>query len=458
MVSMDAHNWVVTITDFGAVGDGESVNTASIQQAIDACAQTGGRVVVPPGVFVTGTLYLKDNIELHIMQGAVLRGSSNLADYNTDDAFPQNQVFKQENVTGAHLIIGHEVRNVSITGDGVIDGNNTAFFEPVPGGAEPWRYWEKRRVVRIKAQRPGQMIYFCECENVAVRDVRLVNAPYWTLFVHGCRNVQIRGLTIENAAETPNTDGIDVDCSQNVTISDCVINTGDDCITLRGNAAPLSDPQKACENFVVSNCVLSTPRNAIRVGVGDGVIRNSTFSNLVITQTRTGINVVSRYSERQKRGATIQNIKFSGLVMECVAPFYISSGVESVSEVSDITFSDIKARAMRSSFVAGSSLTRVRNIRFREVDLEMSGGEGQINFNELDSETYKPYHPGSPSAFYCARAQNIRFQGVHIHWGKRTGAWRHALIVRDCEDLTIVDCDMRDPFPGIEGRSAVSHG
>jgi len=89
----------------------------------------GGTVVVPPGVYMTGTIYLVDNLELHLMPGAVLKGSPDRNDYNRDDIFPENNVFESEEVSGAHLIIGHRCTNVAITGQGSIDGNSAAFLD-----------------------------------------------------------------------------------------------------------------------------------------------------------------------------------------------------------------------------------------------------------------------------------------------------------------------------------------
>ena len=118
------------ILEYGAVPGGNKINTKAVQAAVDTCAENGGgRVLVPAGTFLTGTIFLKDNVELHLAAGAVLKGSPDLADYNADDCIPQNRVFAAEQVTGGHLIIAAEVRNVSITGPGTIDGNVSAFLD-----------------------------------------------------------------------------------------------------------------------------------------------------------------------------------------------------------------------------------------------------------------------------------------------------------------------------------------
>src|SRR5690606_6554752 len=104
----------------------------------------------------------------------------------------------------------------------------------------------------------GQMVFFCRCTKVAVSDVQLLNSTYWTMFLLGCTDVKIRGLHVENVLATPNGDGIDIDCCRNVTISDCIIRTSDDSLTLRANDYLLGENAQSCKNVVVTNCVLRT--------------------------------------------------------------------------------------------------------------------------------------------------------------------------------------------------------
>ena len=111
------------ITDYGAVGDGRTLNTAAIQRALDDCGKTGGTVLVPPGTWLTGSLFLHSNTELHLEKGAVLLGSPNLADYNELNAYEQNWQSTAEGWSGKHLILAIEVENVALTGEGCIDGN-----------------------------------------------------------------------------------------------------------------------------------------------------------------------------------------------------------------------------------------------------------------------------------------------------------------------------------------------
>ena len=170
---------------------------------------------------------------------------------------------------------------------------------------EIWK--EHPTVFKLPDWRPGQMVYLCECENVRISEVELNNAPYWTLFLHGCERVTIHGVRIWNDYKTHNGDGIDIDCCRYVTVSDCIIHSGDDCITFRGDDRKLKR-KKPCEYITVTNCIVESRCNAFRVGVGTGLIRNCTVSNVIISDGSAGIHVCSRYSS-DSEGATIENMQ-----------------------------------------------------------------------------------------------------------------------------------------------------
>jgi len=309
-VSVQGQTAVFNVRDYNALGDGQTKDTVALQQAIDSCSGNGGgTVVVPPGTYVTGSLFLKSNVDFYLMEGAVLLGSPDKEDYNRADVCPQNETSANESSFGAHLILCIEQQNVTLRGPGRIDGNRDRFLVdengvPYPGQDKiPWR--------------PSQMIYFVESDNIRVQDIELTDSTYWTSLFHGCTHVFIRGVQIKNSRfpHTHNGDGIDIDCCEYVTISDCQIDSADDCITLRGHVAPLKTP-RPCRYVTVSNCVLSTPCNCFRFGVGDGEVNNINISNIVIETSRTAFNFVSCWQEGG-RGVDISNIRISNICVDC---------------------------------------------------------------------------------------------------------------------------------------------
>jgi hypothetical protein len=442
------------VKEFGAVGNGEAKDTVAIQRAIDACsASGGGTVTLPAGRYLSGTIFLKSNIELHLQAGATLLGSPDREDYNPDDIFPENVAFVRDMATGAHLIVAYRQTNVSITGHGIIDGNSPAFFGPLPDDAIA-RYDFKSGNYPIKDWRPGQMICFCLCQQLSVTDVSLVDSPYWGLFVLGCSDVQIRSLTITNPPATRNGDGIDIDCSRNVTISDCIIRSGDDCITVRGNARVLGDAAQPCEDVTVTNCVLSSPCNAIRVGVGNGEIRRCTFSNIVVTNTRTAINIISRYSQSQYNGALIEQVHFSNFVIDARLPMVISNGPDATppAAIRDISFSHFRITASAGSQFTGSGQIPLQRLRLSDFDFLIQGGTENCSFHaEIPSLlSIHGYHGTNgaaalPCAIYGADLERPVFENIRVRWDNYSAVWRDGFIVERSTDVDFNNVSLRPP-------------
>ena len=443
------------VKDYGATGNGIVKDTQAIQNAIDDChVNGGGVVVVSSGTYLCGTIYIKSNIELHLESGATILGSPDRKDYNADDIFSENVAFASENVTAAHLIIAYQQDNVSITGNGIIDGNSNCFFEQDEYTVQNSSYRFKIKNLPIKSWRPGQMVFFCRCTNVNVSNVKLYNSTYWTLFVLGCRDVHINGLTIENPPTTQNGDGIDIDCSQNVTVSDCIVRSGDDSLTVRANRRALGENTISCENITVSNCILSSPCCAIRVGVGDGNVRNCTFSNIIITNSRTGINMVCRYSKNSMHGVNMENVKFSSFIMDVIIPFSINSGELAIppAGMKNISFRNFSIKATAGSQIVGNDLVPICDITMSDFDWEISGGTLNCEFvNRMPTSFVIPgYHgmnnqPALPCVLYGRNLHHISFNRVRVKWNKQSVVWHEGFIFDKCKDMELINMRLRQP-------------
>jgi len=442
--------------DFGAIGDGVSKDTSSLQNAIDACHEAGGgKVLLPAGRYLCGTLFLKSNVELHLESGAVILGSADLDDYNDENIFPENQAFFSEHVTARHLIIAYCQENISITGQGIIDGQSSRFFEPLPAGTSA-TYRHKTRNFPFKEWRPGQMIFFCRCKNIAVCDVKLLNSPYWTLFLLGCKDVQICGLLIENPPATANGDGIDIDCCKNVTISDCIIRSGDDSITLRGNVRLLGEDDWICENVVVTNCILSTPCNAIRVGVGDGHVRKVLFNNIIIPEASRGICLISLYrkTQKSKHGTHIEDIHFSDFIIDADVPFTVGTGHESQppGAIRDISFRNFRVTAWAGAQFVGTAETPIESLILQNFDWLVRGGTDNTEFyealpNPISHHGYRARNntPGLPCAIFGTYIKNLSIDHFHLRWEEPSAVWREGILLNNAQNIDLNNLHLRQP-------------
>ena len=375
----------INITEYGAKPDG-TLQTSNIQKALDACFLAGGgKVVVPAGNYYCGTIWLKDNVELHLESGAKLIASTNLQDYNESDAYPQNWDCLSEHWLGKHLIIAHEVKNVSITGHGIIDGCGDAYWGRIDKNL-PWQegYVFRDGFTRTKdlqPSRPGQVICFIECENVNVTDITIQNCPCWACFFHGCEMVQVRGLKVLNPSTYANTDGIDIDCCRFVTVSDCIIKTGDDCITLRCSAQRLTNGMDTCKNITITNCVLECAVCAFRIGVGYGKIRNAAISNITVSRCGPVFKFMTSYSGRGE--AFIENINISNITAENSGKC-ISIEAPIAGYVKDVSFSNFRAHLFASVHMTAKEKGMIKNINFTDLHLISENADYPVGEKERD--------------------------------------------------------------------------
>ena len=360
------------ILNFGAVTDGKTVCTAAIQHAIDECHNNGGgRVIIPTGEFVSGTLWLRDKVELHLEMGAVLRASGDLADYNAEDAYPQNFASANEGWWGKHLIVALECQNVAITGLGTLDGNSEAFVESPPRPPKHNTYGWRRGYVRERdpeMRRPGPMVCFVESRYITVKDVTMRNGTCWSCLFHGCEYVDARGIKVFNSPCALNTDGIDIDCCRFVTVSDCIIHTGDDALTVRCTAQFLKNKDMPSEYIAITNCTCSVSACGVRIGVGTGVIRHVRISNLTIEGAGTGIKYMTSYGGRGR--AEIEDVNFSNVSIENVGfPIELLGDVGSIRHV---TLDNIRARGMAGIRILGEGDCAMEDIALRNVDITVT--------------------------------------------------------------------------------------
>ena len=361
------------VRKFGAKGDGTTKNTTAIQKAIDACTKAGGgRVVLMDGVYMTGPIRLKDGVNLYIDGTAKLLASPDIKDYPN---WPDPKHIITENMPRGHrnacIIFADEAERISITGRGVIDANGTYHIRKTDQKAFNGR-WKYKRIYGPDESLP-RVVLLTGCKDVLIEDVTMTNQPAgWSYWIHDCDRVTVRGLQILANLEYPNNDGIHVNCSRDVTISDCHIETGDDAIIIRANSRSLHE-KKPMERVTVTNCVLRSYACCIRIGwTNDGVMRHCTFSNLVMTKSHNGIAVhLPKISGNDwgNEATLVEDMAFSNIVMDDIYGTPISVSIDRdpgtrVEAIRNLRFSNIHTRGASFPRFHGREGNPVQNFSF----------------------------------------------------------------------------------------------
>jgi polygalacturonase len=468
------------ITDFGAKGDGHTLSTAAINAAVKACHDAGGgQVVVPPGTYVTGTIRLLDRVQLHLVSGATLQGSTNLADYQLDGV-------------RRGLIFAFEARDVALTGLGTIDGNSDVFFDAkrMHGFRNPGfvRKHTRQGAAYLPPdtffadgpiyyeQRPGAMIQMFRCERVVVENLRFLNPPEWTFRVGDCDDVLVHGITIRANLLVPNSDGIHFTTSRNVRVSDCNLMCGDDTIAVTGfgdetgaavgnYGGPTDYPKRRmgnrtgyCENITIANCTLESASAGVRVGYGRNPIRNCVFQNLVIHNSHRGLGVFARdegdIENLLFQGITIRTRLYSGHWWGKGEPIHVSAVRQNaavpVGRIRRVTFSEILAEGEGGVVIYGTPESPIEDLALQNVRLKVSAGpltkEWGGNFDLRPSAVAHEqlFQHDIPAAF-VRHATGLRVRDLEVTWGTNLPEFYTSAI--ELEDAT-------GRVQGFKGRAA----
>lgn len=256
------------ITSYGAIADGKTDNAAAIQRAIDEVSDAGGgRVVIPPGNFMTGTIFLKSGVDLHLEAGACLLGP------HTTDGYTLSK--------RPALVYAKDQRNISISGTGIIDGQGQ---ELMPDIFKKLRSGEMKDDTIWLVKRPGAgralVLFFQSCSGIRISGVTLKNASNWVQDYRECNDIEISKITVQSTAYW-NNDGLDITDCKNVKITNCFINSSDDGICLKSE-----NPGFLCEDIYIDSCTVRSSASGFKLGTASvGGFRNIKVRNLSVFDT-----------------------------------------------------------------------------------------------------------------------------------------------------------------------------
>ncbi|MEO5909952.1 MAG: glycoside hydrolase family 28 protein [Pelobium sp.] len=286
------------ITDFGAIADGRTINTQFIQKAIDQCALSGGGyVIIPKGIFISGSIFLKDKVNLRIEEEGILKGSINPDDYPQIDTRWEGE----EKKWTACLVNAIGLKGTKFIGPGRVDGS----------GEE----WTKRgKEQRLKYGKP-RLIGFQNCKNITISGLSLYNQACWGLFILYSSGVEISKLNITAAHDIPSSDGIDIDSSNEVHISDCFIDVNDDCISIKsGKDEDGLRVNRPSEEILIEKCTFAYGHGGVAMGSEtSGGIRNVTVKDCIVEADNWA---PIRFKSQPSRGGVVENITYKNIELK----------------------------------------------------------------------------------------------------------------------------------------------
>jgi hypothetical protein len=437
---------VVDVTKHGVVADTNVVNTKAIQKLIDDYSKKGGAILMfPAGKYVSGTILLKDNIFISLSEETELLGSKNIADYQMVDAFR----------TGNGALMGYcfigavDAKNVGIIGGGTINGRGKDVLASGGRGKRPF------------------LVRFVRSTSIVVKDVKLINSTAWTTHFFACKGIDISGVTIKSRG-LGNNDGFDIDCSQDVKIFNCDIDTGDDGLCFKTTWS-----QMACKNIEVKGLRITSNHGGIKFGTESmAPFENIKISDVYIYDTRNGgikINSVD--------GAQIRNVEISNITMNNVrTPMLIRLGSrlnvfrkdsdtqQKTGVIENVTIRNVYAKAANPAQIdppSGILITGVpghdiKNLTLENIDIRIAGGGNAKHARQVvpEAETAYPeistFKPTIPAYGIWARhVSGLTLK--NISFTVDSTDLRPALIVEDGKNIQVSNSQ----FPTFEGTEAV---
>lgn len=378
------------VTNYGAIGDGQTLCTMAIQKAIDAIAvQGGGTLRIPPGTFLTGSVFLKPGVNLHLDAGAVLRGSPSLKDYPATTT----RIEGLQQPLVAALINASNCPDLRITGSGTIDGNGKPFWVSF------WQATTRNpKTTNVQIKRP-RLMFLDHCPDAHIEGLKLKDSGFWNVHVYDCNHLVIDGLDIsapnkglrhgpEIAGKTwrdlgpvraPSSDGIDVDSCQHVVIRNCTIGVDDDNIALKGSKGPFALADKASppvEDVLVENCTFRYGAACLTFGSEATVVRNVVMRHCQVL----GGHTLLRLKLRPDTAQTFAHVLVEDIMLNpggrviFAAPWTQYANLQGqpqpASVIRDITFRHVRGHAKELGLLTNHATSSIKGVRFEDVDIQ----------------------------------------------------------------------------------------
>lgn len=383
------------IVERGAVGDGKTLNSKAIQAVIDECAQNGGgTIVIPSGIFLSGALFLKPGVNIDLQEGAVLRGSQDIYDYPKINTRIEGHFEPWR----AALINGEKVYHLRITGAGTLDGNGEPFWKEFYS-----RRTANNKTTNLNVERP-RLTFLRDSKDVTISGITFLNSGFWNLHIYRCQNVLVENCRFQAPSgavpdnHAPSSDGIDVDSSQDITISKCFFSVGDDDIALKGSKGPFAMQDKdspPVERIHIYDCVFEAGGGIVTCGSEATIVRDVEIKRC-ITRGPTVLRLKLRPdTPQQYENINIEDITLeNGGVIFKVSPwtqYFDLKGQEPPKAlVRNITISNVHGTGGSLGEISGHPQTTINNIVLKNADLQLKSTDFKLgNVQQLQFKKVK---------------------------------------------------------------------
>lgn len=434
------------VKDFGAVADGVTDDGEAIQKAIDTCCENGGgTVVLEAGEYYSHSIAIKKNVELYLQKGAHLKASSDIESYirpcetinDPKTALVGNPVTGKPSFA---FIYGYGADNATISGEGTIDGNCYAFVERKSQYYVTGNFYPRPTVIYIE-----------NSHHITVKDVTIIDAPFWTLHPAGCNDVLISNIRILNPIDVANSDGIDPDHCSNVRIIGCHVVCADDCICLKSSKG--NSEYGPCENIVISGCTLTSTSAAIKIGTeGVGDFRNVIVDNCVVSKSNRGISIQIR------DGGNVNNVSFSNIIIETrrfcpdwwgsAEPIAITAFRRDENtvcgKIENIRFNNITCYGENGVLVHGTRDNMITDVKFENVKVTLSKtSKWDCGLYDLRPAIDFGLTNSKNSCFYIKNARDVVIEKTKAKYENVCSDYAHGLYCENVENLSLVrfDCE-----------------
>ena len=444
------------VRSFGAVGDGKSLDSPAINTAIEsAFANGGGKIIVPAGIYLCGSIHLKSNIELHLLPGAIIKAApASMKVYDESESFGGFPEYQDGGHTYFHnsLIWAEGQDNISITGRGMIDGEGlTKKDTENAGNVQGGSIGTGDKAIALKL-----------CTNILIRDITIFRGGHFAIIITGCEKGTIDNVTIDT-----NRDGIDIDCCKYLTVTNTKVNTpNDDGIVLKSSFA-LKKPVP-CENILINNCIVTGYKlgtfldgtyipekvNWVCGRIKLGTESNGGYRNIAISNCTMMYSSGLAFEEVDQ--GRMENIAVSNITMNHVHhyPIYITTGcrnrgpkeVTSPSYGGDIMISNViadDADSLAGIIVTGMKEEPLRNIRLHNIQIRYRGGGtsdlSKKEYREQGTNYPEPRWAGPTPAYglYARHVDGLTVRGLYLETIRPD--YRHVVILDDVKNADIQD-------------------